>query len=136
MNIIEGNILIAKFLGWTFHKKTNFWNLNGYTCDCFTVGKEFLFNPGIRVNKLDFHSSWDSLMFACKKWDELDVNIYKRPNLKQLKINNEYIELCERLDHFVTLYEILPVWEQLVENIEWYNKLKLNELNGIHKLIL
>jgi hypothetical protein len=65
-----------------------------------------------------YNSSWDWLMPACHKWDSLtDADIIEGTWY-------QYEELCEILDAKVSLYEILPVWEQLVKNIEWYNQSK------------
>lgn len=62
------------------------------------------------VEMLHYDTSWDWLMPACKKWDELTLN------------NTEYIQLSDKLDQMVTLYEIVPAFQQLVENIKWYNQ--------------
>jgi hypothetical protein len=64
-------------------------------------------------NEIDFN--W--LMPACHKWDELE-------GFKRGEESDQYENLCDFLDQKVTLYEILPVWEQLVKNIEWYNQSK------------
>ncbi len=63
---------------------------------------------------LKFHSSFNELMQACKKWDDLDNVLSKH--------RHKYEELCDLLDNKVTLYEVYPVFEQLVENINWYNE--------------
>lgn len=64
-------------------------------------------------SQLLFHSSWDWLMSACKKWDNID-NIYCE--------YTDYVKLCNDLDNLVSLYEIQPVFDHLVECIKWYNK--------------
>lgn len=63
----------------------------------------------------EFHNDWNALMPACYKWDKLTDEILADG------IWYEYERLCDLLDTKVTLYEILPVWQQLVENIEWLN---------------
>lgn len=62
-----------------------------------------------------YHSSWDQLIPACQKWDTLKINAKN-----QLK----YEKLSDVLDNAVTCYDILPVFEQLVNNIKWYNGLE------------
>ena len=57
--------------------------------------------------------NWNHLMLACKKWDNLP---------KPFLGNKKYEKLCDALDLVVTRYEPLPVFNQLVENIKWYNK--------------
>jgi hypothetical protein len=91
---IEGNKLIAEFM-------------------------EKRYFAGERL--LKYHSSWDWLMSACYKWDNLTDAEIKEGTFY------EYERLCDLLDAKVTLYEIFPVWEQLVENIKWYNANKLNQ---------
>jgi hypothetical protein len=94
--IREGNKLIAEFMN---HPYLKVWRK-------FNDVKPFDFD------KLKYHTSWGWLMPACKKWDELDP----------VPAFEEYMELSDNLDNKVTLYEILPVYKQLVENIKWYNK--------------
>lgn len=94
-NEVEGNKLIAKFMG----------RERGYesTYEIFYAN-------------LQYHSSWDWLMPVCYKWD----NVFEEC-LVDSDISKEYEGLCDLLDEAVTLYKILPVFKQLVENIKWYN---------------
>ena len=73
----------------------------------------------IRTDECNFHEDWNLLMRACKKFDCLNET---EPDL----YNDEYVELCEMLDHYVTLYDILPVFQWLNECIEWYNAYHCN----------
>jgi hypothetical protein len=91
--INEGNRLIAEFMGY-----------------------------GRSVNDLKYHSDWNKLMGACKKWDCLD----KKPipitiDISIKIVESQYVELCDMLDHLVGLYDILPVFEHFVNCIKWYN---------------
>lgn len=73
--------------------------------------------------EMRFSSSWDWIMPACNKWD----NLYKDdPVLRDRNTDTyaEYIELCDKLDNAVTTYNINDAYLQLVSNIEWYNKQK------------
>jgi hypothetical protein len=109
MTTTEGNKLIAEFMGGkvSYFSVTNFPHYKG-----LTHGRNILFED------LKYHSSWDWLMPACHKWDSLtDAEIIEGTWY-------QYEDLCEILDAKVSLYEILPVWEQLVKNIEWYNQSK------------
>ena len=107
---IEGNKLIAEFMGF---KPMFIKSLLGkrYEVIDFEHGR-------IKVENLDvdcfYHTSWDWLMPACHKWDNL--NMYDKEGYEY-----EYLILCDTLDAKVSMYEIGPVWQQLVENIQWYN---------------
>lgn len=61
----------------------------------------------------NFSTSWDWLMPACKKWDDLKFIKGKQ---------REQSELCDLLDHYVSCYEILPAYQQLVKNIRWHQQ--------------
>lgn len=76
--IKKGSRLIAEFMGWNYFEKSN------------------------------YSKSWELLMLACKRWDNLD-----------LLDNQEYVDNCNRLDHYVTLYSKKKVFKQLVKNIYW-----------------
>jgi|ERR1035437_6013415 hypothetical protein len=91
--IIEGNILIKEF-----------------------IGKEIRgqFGRILSVEEYAYNYKWDWLMPACYKWD----SIY---TIQEGSLSKRYEELCDALDKVVSCYEILPVWQQLVENIKWYN---------------
>ncbi len=76
-----------------------------------------LINEFTGLNKTNFipnqyHSSWDWLMFACNKWDNLNPG---KGHIKQ------YCELSEELDNNVTLYDIDYAFEKLIKCIEWLN---------------
>lgn len=117
--IVEGNKIIAEFMeyklidtGRPFYKKG--WFFHGEdTLEKYPPLYKLLESND--EDKLWFHSSWDWLMPACKKFDELEV-----PG-SPLKIRRKYEDCCDKIDHKVALYEIKPVWEALVEAIQWYN---------------
>ena len=68
------------------------------------------------ITDLKYNLSWDELIPACKKWDKL--NPISTP---------DYIKLCDLLDNLVSMYEINPVFSQLVKNIKWHNKNIINK---------
>ena len=98
--IIEGNELIAEFMNI---------DVGHYTSYPEEGRTQF------SKNDLEYHSSWDWLIPACKKWDTLEV---EDENLV------EYTKLCDQLDNTVSFYEIEPLFQQLVKCIEQYNKWK------------
>ena len=66
-----------------------------------------------------YHSSWDWIMPACYKWDNLFFDV-----ALEYKLAQEYELRCDALDNAITKYEILPAFKQLVENIKWFNQNK------------
>lgn len=146
--ILQGNKLIAKFMGFQFIKncvqKTDLYELGDQSgedeindlwilnpSELFLKIKRFdqwveedyysgekPFDEFYYKNSLKYHSSWDWIIPACKKWDEL---IFPADNAKLLV---EYCRKCDLLDDMVTCYEIEAVFEQLVKNIKWYNGLE------------
>lgn len=104
---VEGNKLIAVFTGWEANKFINLPNrLHKMEGDILMA---------VSINHLEYHTSWDALMPACHKWDNLNIDDMKEG------YEYEFSLLCDALDAKVTLYEIGPAWRQLVENIQWYN---------------
>ena len=59
-----------------------------------------------------YHSSWNWLMPACKKFDNLNL------------MDVEYERLCDEIDNAVSCYEIKPAFKNLVSAIKWYNQNK------------
>lgn len=89
--ILEGNKLIAAFMGKPDH---------------------------IMPELLKYHSSWDWLMPACRKFDSLfDSNWTETQEL-------EYVALSDKMDEAATFYEIFPLYQELVNGIKWYNQTK------------
>lgn len=65
--------------------------------------------PDAAYDNAKYHTSWEWIMPVCKKFDHLPL------------IDMEYQKHCDNIDHAVTTYEILPVWNALTEAIQWYN---------------
>ena len=120
---IEGNVLIAIFDGY-IKCAEGYINKQGDKVS-YGYGVNSLYEKGanyIHASEMEYHSSWDWLMPACYKWD----NLFKEIILEYPKAM-EYEELCDALDTLVSCYEITPAFNQLVENIKWYNQYIANK---------
>ena len=109
LTIEEGNKIIAEFMGAVPCKVwlKSIGDEDGYECEKYKLP----------TSELEYHSSWDWLMPACHKWDCLTDAEIKEGTWPK------YERLCDLLDRKVALYEIQPVWNQLVENLQWYNSI-------------
>ena len=116
---IEGNVLIAKFLGYE-EGFSHYEDEHGYhqCVEGFDIPDKINYDPHkddkddhqFRFDQLEFYGLWDWLIPACYKWDNLNLT------------SIEYSIHSDMLDIAVSCYEIIPVFEQLVKNIKWYNK--------------
>jgi hypothetical protein len=106
--ILENNILIAEFM--KLQKWTNPFERRTRCYDASTLHKNFDIVP---AKDLGFAYSWDWLIPACYKWD----NLYLEKNFTL----PDYEELCDLLDSVITGYEIEPVYNQIIHNIKMYN---------------
>lgn len=105
--IKEGNRLIAEFMEVEKCTRCDPW------CGGYRYGLGIFYLP----EEMKYNSSWDWLIPACKKFDNL--YLYE-PCLS----SDDYIDHCENIDNAVTNYEIKPAFQMLVEGIKWYNKIK------------
>lgn len=118
--IIEGNKIIMEFDGWvkkpmqTFDPDNNKQNPGSNTYFIYERNGVLMGYESIETEVV-YSTSWDWLMDACKKWDGLP---FKKTDNKR----KDYEKLCDDLDNAVTRYEILPAFEQLVNNIKWLNQ--------------
>lgn len=121
---LEGNKLIALFWGYKYYPADKWYKINGYKEHYFIEND----NHEVYENKthrtlltdMQFHEDWSWLMPVCKKWDDLsekENSIFFEYN----EFKTQYIKLSDKLDDLVTCYDITPVFNQLVENIKWYN---------------
>ena len=106
--IIEGNQLIHEFLGFERTEKDN------GEVTYKTSEKDVV----LWASKLEYDSSILWLWRALQKWD----NLYEEIDPKN---GSMYVELSDKLDNTVVCYEVNLIWEQMIENIKWYNKQKL-----------
>ena len=149
--IIEGNKLIAKFMGFTYfpHNMEGVtdpgWKTTIDTCSFskhnsaynYLLGGARIIHPDGTVKVLSEKSDKPKRVFLCRKhrdlryhesWDWLMPALLKFDTLFEGKhfINTKkwrkkYQEHCEYIDYYTTLYEILPVWEHFITAIKWYN---------------
>lgn len=80
------------------------------------------FSPGwmgTGTNDLKFSTSWDWLMVACKRFD--DLWRYRRNDWGDENALM-YEQLCDSLDNTVSTYNITSAYQQLAKNVEWYFK--------------
>ena len=130
MEVLKGNKLIAEFMGYVFAgdgKKMHF-NICKPGETNYYYGSWLIedFNEHLQ-QELKYHSSWQWLMPVCKKWDIF----FEGANINK-KIYSVYEELSDKLDYAVTLYDIIPTFNQIVENIVWLNQkwFKKNKTNA------
>jgi len=118
MTTKEKNKLVALFMGATAEQWYS--EVQGMSGVHFVYPKEGAFPDNKRHHPdsgLKYDTSWDWLMPACKKWDNLDENWdeYQR---------EEYARLCDELDKQVSRYELEKVYDQFIVCVEWYNDQK------------
>jgi len=106
--IKEANLLIALFDGWVSL------GLGGNLTNIYTKEGQHL-----HIKDFKYHSDWNWIMPVCKKWDNLLASTPVKSNPQQW---SRYSDLCDALDHKVTLYEFEPVLLQLIECVKWYNE--------------
>lgn len=113
---LEGNILIAEFMEYIFLPEGT---INGIKGILVHKDKMSMHLDGTKQFHAKYHSSWDWIMPACYKWDNLFFDVALEYHLAQ-----QYELRCDALDNAVSQYKIIPVFNQLAENIKWYNKNK------------
>lgn len=108
MNTVEGNKLIAEFMGGQF-------NVDGKFV-YFPLPK----NKGYKSENLLYHTSWDWLMpVVIKIWD----------NNYEVRISSTECNIRDNHDEeLIARFQIIPddimsaVWKAVVQFIQWYNK--------------
>jgi len=106
----QANVLIAKFLGWKQGMMLE------WTCplDKPVNGWAPIYAPD--GTGMKFHTDWNWLMLAAKKFDNPDV-------LTNYFNSAEYTSRCDDLDNAITLYDIDKAFEVLVDNIMWLDSI-------------
>jgi len=102
--IIEGNILIAKFDGWILGETEYYCAGVPERHPRWIKDKEELL-----TSDLLYHSSWDWIMPAYKKFDRLNV----------VSDFSQYSKYCDEIDIALTTYDIEIVFITLVNGIKW-----------------
>lgn len=113
--IIEGNKLIAEFMGMEFHTINN---ITGVTIDGVLGGLE----------KLQYHTSWDWLMPVVEK-----INLDRRVEEVSISMGKTRIWFKRELMKPYIQYPVNPHYDTItqcfltaVEFIKWYNENKNN----------
>ena len=118
--IIEGNKLIAEFMGWS---KSPYEHL---------PNKMYKDDKGIHVDQLKYNSSWDWLMPVVEKVEEFGYPTLVKSDYYRKKLDYEVCifqkgtgELLIEND-FGGQTKIMTTWRAVVEFIRWYNQNKEN----------
>lgn len=115
--IIEGNKLIAKFMGGKFRKSKDKNTLNKY----FDLKDKGYF---YYENEICYHASWDWIMPVVEKIESFGfyTNILSADN--DNKKHAMHITLVNEEEQYSLWYEskILAVYKAVVEFIKWYNQ--------------
>lgn len=122
---LEGNILIAKFLGWKLEPllKGYMPNLNGKAYNC-TWGKSED-EAWIRLfRKIRFHSSWDRLMPVYEKIWEITLKEIDPDGKKSTFFNQKHTEDNQFKSNIDESFNLI------VEFIKWYNDNKRTNKNN------
>ena len=104
-----GNCTIAEFMGG---------KLNAFEYYDFPETKAPPY-PVLETAQLRYHNDWSWIMPVCWEFDHL----YRRVKFTKHQ-HQKYVSLCENIDNAVTNYNLPPVYEALLEAIEWFNKIK------------
>ena len=120
-DIVTGSELIAQFMG---IKVTRFETSKELIGLVICEDNEGNFSWSDELDWYRPYCDWNRLIEACKKWDMLyDKELGDFEDIKM------YTQLSEILDNKMVCYDILPVFEQLVKNIHWYNIKRLKLCN-------
>lgn len=128
MTIIEGNKLIAEFMGW---EKSPYPNTPDKLYRDDDKNEKQL---SIHVSQLLYHSSWDWLMPVVDKIEQVSINHYTGFTVDiRRKHCCIYCHQKGRMDGIIYQTEwnkeretkILTVWEACVQFIQWYNENKI-----------
>lgn len=93
---------------------------------------------------LCYHQSYEWLMPACKKWNNLCIwDDFIKKHWASVRgsmgtqIGKDYVDYCDRLDDAVTRnYDPMDAFRQLVTNITWYNRIKKYQASSKHNRFL
>lgn len=111
--IIEGNKLIAEFMGWVKSPYSNLPN-KVYSPDL---------SEGKHIECFKYFQSWDELMPVVEKIESLDFgfaivqknHILISKNFEKFR-NETYVDIYEE-----KLSKIQATWKAIIEFIKWYN---------------
>lgn len=121
MKIIEGNELIAKFMGWEVDKYT------GKEINYFVEGQLDVYpkvvGSCIAFQHMKFHTSWDWLMPVVEKIEKLGFWVNIKKNHVTVAWDNKG-SFDSKMIHseFGDQSKIQRVYTCVVEFIKWYNE--------------
>lgn len=95
----QEDAIIAEFMELKYHFETDEWTSNAVV---YSEG-----NP-------PYHSSWDWLMEACKKFDRMKIS----DNMEWKR----HVAHCNKIRYALVYYDMNASFNQLVEGIKWYNQ--------------
>jgi len=107
--ILEGNKLIAEFIGYILYKPIRR-GLFGKKEMTWYYGKKKYWSPLFFIQHFQFHKDWNWLMTAIGYC--LDKN---EENL------DDWEHYYEAIDDSLFQVEIIPTWKEVVKFIKWYN---------------
>jgi len=113
--IIEGNILIAEFMGFIPHKPLKKGIFGTREMVWYYKEKNF-WSALFYVNSFKYHSSWDWLIPVIEKIGE-QPSLGDAPHPTDFRVGI-YSNIIRKLQE---LRGILPVHQAVVEFIKWYN---------------
>ena len=121
IQIQEGNKLIAEFMGWKFNAYPNLTHFNATKPEekdwVYATYEEELFHNYVRDN-FKYNCSWDWLMDACKKFS----NFSRREDINGVLNWSEYLEYCDLIKSYITIFNIQGTFSSLIKGINWYNR--------------
>jgi len=122
--IIEGNYLIAEFLGWKFKKKTPWWDFWGYMSDVYVAEADIAIN----ADNLPFHDNYNWAMLLIQKIERCgyEINIQIREGITKVYIDKpkdgkkayEVVASTQGKDMQHT------IWLAIIEFVKWSNENK------------
>lgn len=122
--ILEGNKLIAEFMGSSFktYKKGHI-RKDSVTVCYFDDGMS-PFSGGVSIKNLKFHSSWDWLMPVVEKIEkDYWVTVTTTRGISAVSIHQPKLAY-EKIARVDSANKIEAVWLAVVEFIKWYNENK------------
>ena len=115
--IIEGNKLIAEFMGYETHENWEFWITGSY------IEKFDWYSPGT----MKFHNDWNWIMPVVEKIESKNyaVTITQNICIIQASIMGDCTTITRQSGNYDTPNtKIHNTWLAVIEFINWYNKNK------------
>ena len=106
--IIEGNTLIAEFMGYTVYRKRYPRNHG--------IGAPEAEWKDIVIEKAKFHKSWDAIMPVWQKFRDLPF--------ENTALKYSFREFSDGISNAIYWHEVADVWSNLCEAINWYKKIE------------